>query len=140
MIADRIKYVWFEISYFCSNFLGLGHQGAHPTPLEAMQRLRIFLLGKGGDILVKNPSVELEIDEERDISPAEIVEHLNRAKFVEQEKVVSQDVTSHLTLDISEDETAILESQSYLEKVTLTQQEIDEKINSNSFQVNTSCC
>ena len=102
-----------------------------------MQRLRIFLLGKGGDILVKNPSVELEIDEERDISPAEVVEHLNRAKYLEQEKVVSQDITSHLTLT-SEDETAILESQSYLDKVTLTQQEIDEKINSNSFQVNKS--
>ena len=134
MSADRLKYVWFEILYFCSNFLGLGHQGAHPTPLEAMQRLRIFLLGKGGDILVKNPSVELEIDEERDISPAEIVEHLERARFLEQETVVSKDVTSHLTLS-AEDQNALLESQNYLATVALTQKEIDEKLNSNSFQV-----
>ena len=95
---------------FDSNLLGLGHQGAHPTPLEAMQRLRIFLLGKGGDILVQNPSVQLEMDEERDISPAEIVEHLERAKFLEQEIVVSKHVTSHLTLN-SDDQTALLESQ-----------------------------
>lgn len=122
------------IQYFYFNFLGLGHQGAHPTPLEAMQRLRIFLLGKGGDILVQNPSVQLEMDEERDISPAEIVEHLERAKFLEQETVVSKHVTSHLTLN-SDDQTALLESQNYLATVDLTQKEIDEKINSNSFQV-----
>ena len=99
-----------------------------------MQRLRIFLLGKGGDILVQNPSVQLEIDEERDISPAEIVEHLERAKFLDQETVVSKDVTSHLTLN-EDDQNALLESQNYLATVTLTQNEIDEKINSNSFQV-----
>ena len=45
------------------------------------------------------------IDEERDISPAEIVEHLERARFLEQETVVSKDVTSHLTLARSSCET-----------------------------------
>ena len=114
---------------------GLGHQGAHPTPIEAMQRLRILLLGKGGQILVENPSVELEPEEDREVLPAEAVEHLSRQTFLEEELVISKDITSHLDLPISEDQAAHTEYLQDMETLYLTQKDIDEKLNSSSFQV-----
>ena len=87
-----------KIDYFlCVS--GLGHQGTHPTPLEAMQRLRVLLLGKGDQVLVQNPSVEFE-PENSEISPGEAAEHLERQRTLEEEAIVSQDVTSDFTLGI----------------------------------------
>ena len=69
-----------------------------------MQRLRVLLLGKGGKIIVENPSVQLEPEEDREVSVEETVEFLEREKFMEEEGVISQDITSHLTLPSSDDQ------------------------------------
>lgn len=119
---------------FFYHLSALGHQGTHPTPLEAMQRLRVLLLGKGDFIDVQNPSVELEPGDS-DFSPAEAAEHLERQKSIEEEVIVSQDVTSDCILGANEDLTAHLEVLEDLETIYLTQKDIDEKLKSNSFQV-----
>ena len=111
----------------------LGHQGTHPTPLEAMQRLRVLLLGKGNLLEVQNPSVQLE-PENSDISPGEAAELLERQKSIEEEVIVSKNITSDIDT-IDEDKTAHLESLQELDVIYMTQKEIDEKMNSNSFQV-----
>ena len=79
-----------DLTYHIS---ALGHQGTHPTPLEAMQRLRVLLLGKGDLIEVQNPSVQLE-PERSDISPGEAADLLERQKSIEEEVIVSKDITS----------------------------------------------
>ena len=99
-----------------------------------MQRLRVLLLGKGDFIDVQNPSVELEPGDS-DFSPAEAAEHLERQKSIEEEVIVSQDVTSDCILGANEDLTAHLEVLEDLETIYLTQKDIDEKLKSNSFQV-----
>lgn len=119
---------------FFYHISALGHQGTHPTPLEAMQRLRVLLLGKGEFIDVQNPSVQLE-PRDSEYSPAEAAEHLERQKLIEEDVIVSQDVTSEIILGANEDVTAHLEVLEDLETIYLTQKEIDEKIKSNSFQV-----
>ena len=118
-------------------FAGLGGQNTHPTPLEAMQRLRILLLGQSCQVVVQNPSVELEPDEDREISPAEIAEHLARQKFLDDDTIVSQDVTSDTVLPVNDEQIAHLQTLEDIEAVTTmpTQEEIDEKSKSNSFQV-----
>ena len=119
-----------NLPYYIS---ALGHQGTHPTPLEAMQRLRVLLLGKGDVIEVQNPSVELE-PENSDISPGEAAELLERQRSIEEEVIVSKDITSDIDT-VDEDQTAHLESLHELDVIYMTQKEIDEKMNSNSFQV-----
>ena len=85
--------------------------------------------------MVENPSVELEPEEDREVSPAEAVEHLSRQTFLEEELVISKDITSHLDLPISEDQLAHTEHLQDMETLYLTQKDIDEKLNSSSFQV-----
>ena len=98
-----------------------------------MQRLRVLLLGKGDFIDVQNPSVQLE-PENSDISPGEAAELLERQKSIEEEVIVSKNITSDIDT-IDEDKTAHLESLQELDVIYMTQKEIDEKMNSNSFQV-----
>ena len=98
-----------------------------------MQRLRVLLLGKGDVIEVQNPSVQLE-PENSDISPGEAAELLERQKSIEEEVIVSKNITSDIDT-IDEDKTAHLESLQELDVIYMTQKEIDEKMNSNSFQV-----
>ena len=98
-----------------------------------MQRLRVLLLGKGDVIEVQNPSVELE-HENSDILPGEAAELLERQRSIEEEVIVSKDITSDIDT-IDEDKTAHLESLQELDVIYMTQKEIDEKMNSNSFQV-----
>ena len=102
-----------------------------------MQRLRILLLGQSCQVVVQNPSVELEPDEDREISPAEIAEHLARQKFLDDDVIVSQDVTSDTALPVTEEQIAHFQTLEDIEAVTKmpTQEEIDEKSKSNSFQV-----
>ena len=119
-----------DLTYHIS---ALGHQGTHPTPLEAMQRLRVLLLGKGDFIDVQNPSVQLE-PESSDISPGEAADLLERQKSIEEEVIVSKDITSDIDT-IDENQTAHLESLQELDVIYMTQREIDEKMSSNSFQV-----
>ena len=111
----------------------LGHQGTHPTPLEAMQRLRVLLLGKGDLVEVQNPSVQLE-PESSDISPGEAAELLERQRSIEEEVIVSKDITSDVDT-VDDDQIAHQESLEELDIIYMTQKEIDEKMNSNSFQV-----
>ena len=98
-----------------------------------MQRLRVLLLGKGDFIDVQNPSVQLE-PESSDISPGEAADLLERQKSIEEEVIVSKDITSDIDT-IDENQTAHLESLQELDVIYMTQKEIDEKMNSNSFQV-----
>ena len=121
------------MSNFPYHISALGHQGTHPTPLEAMQRLRVLLLGKGDVIQVQNPSVELE-PENSDISPGEAAELLERQKSIEEEVIVSKDITSDMDT-VDDDKIAHQESLEELDVIWMTQKEIDEKVNSNSFQV-----
>jgi hypothetical protein len=102
-----------------------------------MQRLRILLLGKGCDVLVQNPSVELEADENRELSAAEIAEHLQRQNFIKEDMIVSQDVTSDKEVPVTEEQKAHFQTLEDIEAVTNmpTQEEIAEKSKSNSFQV-----
>ena len=121
------------MSNFPYHISALGHQGTHPTPLEAMQRLRVLLLGKGDVIQVQNPSVELE-PENSDISPGEAAELLERQKSIEEEVIVSKDITSDMDT-VDDDKIAHQETLEELDVIWMTQKEIDEKVNSNSFQV-----
>ena len=98
-----------------------------------MQRLRVLLLGKGDVIEVQNPSVELE-PQNSDISPGEAAELLERQRSIEEEVIVSKHVSSDIDT-VDEDRTAHLESLQELDVIYMTQKEIDEKMNSNSFQV-----
>jgi hypothetical protein len=123
-----------QMSDLIYHISALGHQGTHPTPLEAMQRLRVLLLGKGDLIEVQNPSVQLEPESSSDISPGEAAELLERQKSIEEEVIVSKNITSDIDT-IDEDQTAHLESLHELDVIYMTQKEIDEKMNSNSFQV-----
>ena len=100
-----------------------------------MQRLRVLLLGKGGKIIVENPSVQLEPEEEREVSQEETIEFLEREKFMEEEAVISQDITSHLTLPSSDDQISHMQMLEDLNSLGLAQQEIAAKIKSNAFQV-----
>ena len=102
-----------------------------------MQRLRVLLLGKGGKIIVENPSVQLEPEEDREVSGEETVEFLEREKFMEEEAVISQDITSHLNLHSSDDQISHMQMLEDLNSLGLAQQEIAAKIKSNSFQVST---
>ena len=121
------------VYYKVYHISALGHQGTHPTPLEAMQRLRVLLLGKGDLIEVQNPSVQLE-PENSDISTGEAAELLERQRSIEEEIIVSKDITSDIDT-VDEAKTAHLESLQELDVIYMTQKEIDEKMNSNSFQV-----
>ena len=85
--------------------------------------------------MVQNPSVELEPNEGQHISATDSVEMLEREKFLEEEAIVSQDITSHLSLPISEEHSLHLESLRDMDQIYMTQKEIDEKLLSNSFQV-----
>ena len=85
--------------------------------------------------MVQNPSVELEPTEGQNITAADSVEMLQREKFLEEEQIVSKDITSHLSLPISEEQKLHLESLRDMDQIYMTQQEIDEKLLSNSFQV-----
>ena len=85
--------------------------------------------------MVQNPSVELEPNEGQNITAADSVEMLQREKFLEEESIVSKDITSHLSLPISEEQKLHLESLRDMDQIYMTQQEIDEKLLSNSFQV-----
>ena len=85
--------------------------------------------------MVQNPSVELEPTEGQNITAADSVEMLQREKFLEEEAIVSKDITSHLSLPISEEQKLHLESLRDMDQIYMTQQEIDEKLLSNSFQV-----
>ena len=97
-----------------------------------MQRLRVLLLGKGEFIEVQNPSVQLE-PRDSDFSPAEAAEHLERQKSIEEDVIVSQDVTSEIILGANEDVTAHLEVLEDLETIYLTQKEIDEKLENSTL-------
>ena len=85
--------------------------------------------------MVQNPSVELEPTESQNITAADSVEMLQREKFLEEEAIVSKDITSHLSLPISEEQKLHLESLRDMDQIYLKQKEIDEKLLSNSFQV-----
>ena len=98
-----------------------------------MQRLRVLLLGKGDLIEVQNPSVQLE-PENSDISTGEAAELLERQRSIEEEIIVSKDITSDIDT-VDEAKTAHLESLQELDVIYMTQREIDEKMSSNSFQV-----
>ena len=100
-----------------------------------MQRLRILMLGQSCQVIVKNPSVELEPSENREISPAEIAEHLERQNFIESDVIVSQDVTSDKELQVSEEQKAHLEGLIEMDALNISQDEINEKMKSNSYQV-----
>ena len=84
--------------------------------------------------MVQNPSVELEPNEGQDVS-AESIEILERQKLIEEESMVSKDITSHLSLPVSEEHKLHLETLQDMDHIYMTQQEIDEKLLSNSFQV-----
>ncbi|QQP52344.1 Putative LOC100575639, partial [Caligus rogercresseyi] len=38
----------------------------HPSPVEALRRLKILLIGKNHDLILRNPAVEVEEDNEDD--------------------------------------------------------------------------
>ena len=93
------------------------------------------MLGQSCQVIVKNPSVELEPSENREISPAEIAEHLERQNFIESDVIVSQDVTSDKELPVSEEQKAHLEGLIEMDALNISQDEINEKMKSNSYQV-----
>ena len=93
------------------------------------------MLGQSCQVIVKNPSVELEPSENREISPAEIAEHLERQNFIESDVIVSQDVTSDKELQVSEEQKAHLEGLIEMDALNISQDEINEKMKSNSYQV-----
>ena len=70
-------------NYF-SKFRSLGGDSDHPGPVSSMRRIRILLIGKHSDIMVKNAAVEIEKPD-----PA-IVE--------EEEEIVSKIVTNDIPL------------------------------------------
>jgi hypothetical protein len=49
---------------FFSRLRGIGGSNSHPSPVEVGQRIKILMLGKNSEILVKNPSVEVEEEED----------------------------------------------------------------------------
>ena len=57
-----------------SRLRALGGDNTHPTPLEAMRRMRILLLVKGADLLIRCPAVEMEDDNGDPVSDEDIAE------------------------------------------------------------------
>ena len=57
-----------------SRLRALGGDNAHPTPLEAMRRMRILLLVRGADLLIRRPAVEMEDDNGDPVSDEDIAE------------------------------------------------------------------
>ncbi len=43
---------------FFSQLRGLGGQNVHPTAVDAMQRIRLILIGENAEDLVSNPAVQ----------------------------------------------------------------------------------
>ena len=68
-----------------SRLRALGGDNVHPTPLEAMRRMRILLLVKGADLLIRCPAVEMEDDNGDPVSDEDIAEQEQSLK-VEQLK------------------------------------------------------
>ena len=74
---------------------GFGGPNTHPAPLEALQRMRLMLLGKHANDLIKNPSVRLESNDEDN----EEFEQVRQRLALENDVyLASQKVTSDATV------------------------------------------
>ena len=99
-----------------SRLRALGGDNCHPTPIEALRRMRILLLVSGADLLISRPSVEMEpiqmedengdpvsdedianqkiILEQEKYNEDEIEHHKERKEFLDREIISSQVVTN----------------------------------------------
>ena len=74
-----------------SRIRALGGDNTHPTPLEALQRMRTLLLVKGGeDLLIRSPAVEMEDDKGNPVSDEDIAEQI---KILEAETLTEDEKT-----------------------------------------------
>ena len=74
---------------------GYGGPNTHPAPLEALQRMRLMLLGKHANDLINNPSVRLESNDEHN----EEFEQVRQRLALENDVyLASQKVTSDATV------------------------------------------
>ena len=103
-----------------SRLRALGGDNVHPTPLEAMRRMRILLLVRGADLLIRRPAVEMEDDNGDPVSDEDIAEQeqllraeklteidihkeQDRQEFLQSEAVSSQIVTEESHQVVSDD-------------------------------------
>ena len=140
-------------------FSGYGGPNTHPAPLEAMQRMRLLLLGKHARDLIKNPSVRIEPEEnneefvqthsrlttennltnnpavsiESGESDEELEQTQNRLRLENDVFVATQSVTLDATVTIIEIDTGHENIEDVVEPPT--PQEMYEKKISCSYQV-----
>eukprot|EP00094_Tigriopus_californicus_P013854 TCALIF_13409-PA protein Name:"Similar to T Transposable element P transposase (Drosophila melanogaster)" AED:0.43 eAED:0.45 QI:0/0/0/1/1/1/2/0/323 len=72
---------------FFSQLRRMSGDNAHPGPVEALRRLRILLLGKNYNFLIKNPSVQFENSEETYVSSEIFKEYLEPHGRVELSRI-----------------------------------------------------